>query len=248
MKHAVILLVLVVLGGSAAAQSLTLSPAVVPLGGRPGQSTTQRLTLVNGTAHALRFALIAQDVVVREGARVFVDAGDEPGSIAATAVFSTRTLSLRPGEERAVTVTLTLPTQMRHRAVVILFQGTTRIRGRTTVSIGSLLTFDLAGRHSIDAGELLAEPPLPSANAAFSIPITNDGTEPAIVRGAAAILGARGILIGKISLDARRLLPGERTALRTDYPGDLPSGSYQVVATIASADRSWTRTTQLTVP
>jgi hypothetical protein len=248
MTRALVVFLLTVLGGTAAAQSLTLSPAVVPLGGRPGQSTSQRLTLFNGTDQAMSFRLVAKDVVVRDGTRTFVEAGELPGSIAATAVFSTREITVAPGDERSIGVTVTLPAQISARAVVILFQGTTRLGGNATVSIGSLLTFDLSGRLSVSPGEIHASAPTSSSNAAFEVPVTNDGTEPAVVRGAAAIVADTGGLVGKVSLASRRLLPGERAVLQADYPGALAAGSYRVIATIESARQSWTRTTELKVP
>jgi hypothetical protein len=234
--------------GVAAAQSLTLSPAVVPLGGHPGQSTSQHLHLVNHTDQALGFTLIAKDVVVRNGERAFVDAGELPGSVAATAVFSTHTIFVGPGDERSVEVTLTMPAQMTTRAVVILFQGTTQLASHATISLGSLLTFDLAGKQSVSPGELRAESPTASTNAVIAIPIVNDGTEPAIVRGAAAILTGSGALVGKVALEVHRLLPGERAVLRADYLGELRTGSYRIVATLESAQHAWTRTTELIVP
>ena len=235
-------------GGAAAAQSLTLSPAVVPLAGRPGQSATQELRLFNGTRQALDFALVAKDVVVRDGARALVDAGALRGSIAATAVFSTATVRIGPGEQRRVRVTLTLPPQLAGRAVMILFQGTTRIGGSATASLGSLVTFDLSGRQSVAIGELRAEPPTASANARIALPVTNDGGEPVIARGAAALVSAGGAIVGKLALGAHRLLPGERAVLEADYAGALPSGSYRVIATVEGAQGAWTRTAQLTVP
>jgi hypothetical protein len=248
MNRLVVLLLLSLLARPVAAQSLTLSPAVVPLGGRPGQSTTQRLTLFNGTAYKLSFALVARDVIVRGGERVFVDAGDVAGSIAATAVFSRQQVTVGPGQERSVEVTLTLPARTRHRAVVVLFQGKTLIDGRTTVSIGSLLTFDLSGRLSVSPGALKAESPTASDNANVQIPVLNDGAEPAVVRGAVALIGAGGTMVGKLALEQRRLLPGERTTLRADYSGALASGVYRVVATIDCSNRSWSRTAELMVP
>jgi hypothetical protein len=247
MKRLAVLLVCF-LATPVAAQSLTLSPAVVPLGGRPGQSTTQRLTLHNGTAYKLSFALVARDVLVRGGKRVFVDAGDVAGSIAATAVFSRQGLTVGPGQEGSVSVTLTLPARSRHRAVVVLFQGRTLIDGRATMSLGSLLTFDLSGRLSVSPGALKVESPTASANANVQIPVLNDGTEPAIVRGAVALIGAGGAMVGKLALEQRRLLPGERTTLRADYSGRLASGVYRVVATVDCSNRSWSRTAELRVP
>jgi hypothetical protein len=247
MTRTLIVVLLAILCGTATAQTVTLSPAVVPLGGRPGQSTTQRLTLLNGTSRELSFELVAKDVVIRDGQRTFVTAGELPGSIAASAVFSTRMITVPPGEERSLRVTVTLPPQLPCRAIVVLFQGTTRLSGNTTVSIGSLLTFDLSGTVLVAPGDVVAEPPTASSNTAVKVPVRNSGTEPAVVRGAAAIIAATGALVGKVALDSRRLLPGERTVLRADYAGELSPGSYRVIATIESAQQSWTRTTELNI-
>ncbi|HVK88805.1 MAG TPA: hypothetical protein VM513_32015 [Kofleriaceae bacterium] len=241
------LILLCVVCGTAAADALTLSPAVVPLGGRPGQSTTQHLTLFNGTAHELAFEVVAKDVAVIGGSRVFVNAGELPGSIAATAVFSAASVRLRPGEERSIDVTLTLPPRVGHRGVIVLFQGTTRIGGNTVVSLGSLLTFDLAGKKSVAAGELHASPATASTNASFAIPVTNDGSEPMIARAAVAVVAANGVLVGKAALEPQRLLPGERAALRAEYPGELPAGTYRVIATVETVGRAVSRTVELVV-
>src|SRR4029079_2377351 len=80
---------------TAAAQSITLTPSVVQLKGRTGQTTTQTLTIGNMTTRELSFVLEARDVVVRNGTRQFVAAGEMAGSIAATAVFSPRALVVR---------------------------------------------------------------------------------------------------------------------------------------------------------
>ncbi|HEY4176952.1 MAG TPA: Fn3-like domain-containing protein [Kofleriaceae bacterium] len=248
MKRFAIVAAIMLSAGAAAADGLSLSPAVVPLGGKPGQSTQQRLSLSNTTSQALGFKLVAEDVVVKDGERVFVAAGDERGSIAATAVFSQSTITVPPHEQRSVDVTITLPAKMTNRAIVVLFQGTTRINTGATVALGSLITFELAGRLSISPGELHIQVPTASTNALFTIPIANDGTEPAVVRGAAAILDDKGVIVGKIALEQRRLLPGERNVLRSDYPRTLASGSYRVVATVECFHRSWTRMATFQVP
>lgn len=248
MRISTILVTLALWCGVASAQALTLSPAVVPLGGKPGQSTTQHLTLLNRTSTKLAFQLVAKDVVVTGGKRDFVAAGELDVSIAATAVFSNRTLTLAPGAEGSVDVTLTLPAHASNRAVVILFQGTTKLRDRATVSLGSLITFDLAGRSSVKLGDVVASPATASRNAVASVPIDNDGDEPIIVRGAYAIVASSGNFVGKVVLKPYRLLPGEHGALEADYPGELGAGTYRVIATLESGSRSWSRTTELTVP
>jgi hypothetical protein len=235
-------LTLLALPLTAGAQALTLSPAVVPLGGHFGQSTRQTLTLTNGTTQELAFELQAQDVIVRDGARVFVAAGEVPGSIAATAVFSARQVSLLPGASASVEVTLTLPPGAEHRAVVVLFRGVTKIRdergAQATASLGTLLTFSLSEAYSVAASGLLVRPQTSSGNLGFEQSFTNDGREPVVLKGVTAILDATGAIVGKVPSNPHRLLPGERTSLRADYAGELPSGRYRALATFDFAGRA----------
>jgi hypothetical protein len=234
----------------AAAQNLSLSPAVVPLRGQPGQSTRQTLALANGTSKRLAFDLEALDVVVRDGARVFVPAGEVAGSIAATAVFSRRSVVAEPGETQSVDVTLTLPAAA-HRAVVILFRGTTKLQGEgkteVTASIGTLLTFTLSDEYSLAPAELAVRPQTASSTLGFEQPFTNDGREPVVVKGMTAVLDGDGRMVGKVASRPHRLLPGEQTVLRADYAGELPPGSYRAIATFDYEGRAVTRTAAFVV-
>jgi hypothetical protein len=234
--------------GVAGAQALTLSPAVVPLGGKPGQSTTQHLTLLNNSSQKLAFRLAAKDVIVKGGERQFVDPAEVPVSIAASAMFSAKTVTLGPGDDASIDVTLTLPAHATHRAVVILFQGTTRLKDNATVSLGTLITFDLATHSSVKLGDLATGASTASRNAVVSVALDNDGEEPVIVRGAYALVAQSGAFVGKVGLKPHRLLPGEHGVLEADYPGDLASGTYRVVATLEAGTRSWTKTSELVIP
>src|SRR5580698_10010230 len=60
---------------SSVRSSVSLSPAVVTVTCKMGQSYTQTLTITNQTEQELVFEMIAEDVVVRDGKRVFVAAG-----------------------------------------------------------------------------------------------------------------------------------------------------------------------------
>src|SRR3984957_2794292 len=55
--------------------SIALTPAIIMVRGRPGQSTTQTLTIVNHTGNEVRFKLATEDVVVKDGKRSFSAAG-----------------------------------------------------------------------------------------------------------------------------------------------------------------------------
>lgn len=235
----------------AGAQSLTLSPAVVELTGEEGKSTSQILTLENSTSLDLEFRLVAKDVVVKNGTRLFSDAGAVPNGIAATAAFSEPTVWIPSKQTRSVRVTLTLPRGTSRRAVVVLFEGVTKIAGpvgRSTASIGTLFTFSVSDSISIDAGALVTRRQTAAANASFSQTLRNDGTEPAVPAGSLALLDARGRFIGRASFGQRRLLPGERAEFAAEFPGELRAGAYQVVSTFEYRGHTWSRTSELVIP
>ena len=235
----------------ASGQNLTLSPSVIELKGRVGQTTTQTLTITNATNLDLAFELEASDVVVEGGRRVFVRAGDIAGGIAETAVFAPRGLLLPAGQIRTVTITLTLPPGASNRAIVAHFRGATRIPdGATgaTASIGTLMTFALSDHFSFaPAAPLVVIPQSTTHNAAFEQVLVNDGTEPIVLRGIAVILNAAGAIVGKALFDSPRALPGERVTMRSEYAGELAAGTYRILATFESEGKSLTQTAALVV-
>jgi hypothetical protein len=237
--------------GAARAQSLTLRPAVVPLEGSFGQSLTQRLTLSNDSDLQMSFALEARDVVVRNGKRTFVEAGQLDDSAAASALMTQRSVHIEPHRSASVDVTLTLPPAMRHRAVVVLFRGATPVaagKQQALLSLGALFTFTLSTRLSLSAGALQAEPPSASTSATLRSTLHNDGDEPLVPSGMAVILDAAGRLIGKAPFPSRRLLPGESADMVAEYAGELAPGRYRAVATFDAAGRTATQSTSFDVP
>ncbi len=236
---------------AASAQTLILRPAVVPLKGETGQSVTQSLAMQNESDVPLDFVLEAKDVVVRDGARQFVEAGRLPDSIAASAVFSPQRIRVEPRSSASVSVTFTLPPSMRHRAVVAMFRGTSAVatgKQRALLSLGTLFTFTVSDRISIQAQPLEVVPPSASANAQLRSEVVNDGTEPAVPGGMGIILDEQGKLVGKVPFQKKRLLPGEKATLVADFPGDLPTGNYRAVATFDIAGRPLTLSSSLAVP
>lgn len=246
-----VLFLLCFLSSGANAQTVSLTPSVIELKGSYRQSTTQALTMTNTTGLALSFDLQAQDVVVANGKRLYLPAGDVPHSIAATAVFSPASVTIPAGGSRSATVTLTVPHATPIRAVVILFKGTTTIgkgRSASTVSLGALMTFSLSDHSAVTVSELSVAPQTDSQNAAFEVAFVNGGTEPVSPRGVAVILNASGAVVGKASFEPLRVLPGERQTFKTTYPGELGKGIYRVVSTFEFAGKAVTKTAPLVVP
>jgi hypothetical protein len=214
--------------------TLSVAPAVVMLRGTPGQSATQTLTIINSASQPYAFDLVAKDVVVRDGKRVLVDAGQLPGSIAATAVFTRRSVTVAPGQRLSVEVTVTLPPKPAGHAVIAFFQGTTKIlHGNVmmTASLGTLLTFALSDDVSASLSQLTISPPTASANLAVAQQFVNDGSEPLFAKAMLAIINGAGALVARQALNPRRLLPGERADVRAEYGGDLAPGHYRALVT-----------------
>ncbi|HEX6098006.1 MAG TPA: hypothetical protein VF432_16890 [Thermoanaerobaculia bacterium] len=241
--------------GSAAALAaedgtLSLSPAVVLLRGDYGQSASQTLTFVNGTSRAFSFDLVAQDVVVRDGKRTFVDAGTLPGSIAATAVFSNRHVDVAPGGTAAVQMTVTLPPGTPQRALVAMFRGTNKVMSGNvpmTASLGTLLTFTVSDDVRLATAPVVVRPQTAATNLGFTQSCTNAGSEPLVARGVMAVLDAKGTLVGKSALAPQRLIPGESAMLGAEYPGELDPGRYRVFVTYEFEGRTASHTADVEI-
>ncbi|HEV8658197.1 MAG TPA: hypothetical protein VGS96_06180 [Thermoanaerobaculia bacterium] len=230
--------------------TLTVSPAVLELRGTVGQSTTQPLTMSNATDRAMTFEMKAKDLIVRNGHRVTVDAGEMPGSIAATAVFSRKLVTVPPGQTARVDVTLTIPPKPSSRAVVILFQGMTKVPSgamAATVSLGIVLTFTLSQNVALNPSTLTVNPPTKSSNLTVSQRCTNTGSEPIATKAILAIINRSGRLVGKSAVPERRLLPGETAEVRTEYAGDLAPGQYRALMTYDLGGKTVTSTADFSV-
>jgi len=249
---AVMLFVAGVAQASSQTGALTLSPAVVTLRGTYGQSTTQRVTMTNGTSQLFACDVLVEDVVVRDGKRLFVPAGQTAGSIAATAVVSARSLSIRPGQAAVVTVTVTIPPQTDGRAVVVLLRGKNQMMMMMkslpmVASLGSLMTFALSDDVSMATAGMRVTPPTATATASVAQTCTNNGHEPFVARGVVAILDSRGTLVGKSVIEPKRLLPHETMELRSDYAGDLAPGHYRVMLTLGYEGQTLVRSAEMEV-
>jgi hypothetical protein len=218
------------------APSLTISPGVIMVQAQPGQSTTQDVSISNLTPVEFRFDLEAMDVAVRDGKRVFVRAGEMPGSIARTAIFSPASLILEPGGSATVHVTVTIPENPATRAIVAVFRSNTKVQARNgfamTASLGALMTFTLSKTSQIESSGLHFDGVAQGDDLVVSEWVTNTGTEPVVSQGVVAILNSTGKLVGKVPVEAMRLLPGERLQFKAEYSSALKSGKYRALMTL----------------
>ena len=252
------------IGGSLAGQTadpsaprngISLSPSVVMLSGQPGQAHRQTLRLTNHTSRELAFRLEAQDVIAEEGRRTFVAAAERPGSIAATAVFSPKDLVIAPGAVGTADVTVTMPAGSPIRGVAVIFRGQTVVGNQRgvamTASLGALITFSMSGDTRIEADGPEISDQTEASNLAVTEWVTNVGREPVVASGAAALLNHAGTLVGKVSVEPQRLMPGERLAFKAEYPALLAAGRYRAIFSLEYDDHArkvLTRAAEFDVP
>jgi hypothetical protein len=232
--------------------SVSLSPAVVMVKCKLSQSYTQTLTITNQTEQELVFEMIAEDVVVRDGKRVFVAAGETPEGIAATAVFTQKEVVVKPLQSSSVGVTLTIPPETPLRAAVAVFRGLTKNSSpggvKMTASLGALFTFTASENVRIETSPIAISAQSATANLGISQILTNTGSEPVVTDGVAAVLDEAGVIVGKASFDQQRLLPGERLPFRVEYSAELKAGRYRVLASFQYEAKVITNSSDFTVP
>ncbi len=232
--------------------AISLTPSVIMTRGLPGQSVTQTLTISNSTSTPFGFEMVAEDIVVRNGKREFVTAGELPHSIAGTAVFSKPTVLVQPGTSASVDVTVTLAPDTDIRAIVAIFRGTDKLKtDRTTVgmtaSLGCLITFTASNNFQVTSADVVVHPQTETQPLKVSIELANAGTEPMIPEGVVALLSAAGKMVGKAPFASQRLLPGERLEFAAEYGAQLRPGRYKAVTSFQFEDKTLSKTAEFTV-
>jgi hypothetical protein len=232
--------------------SIALSPAVIMVRCKPGQGTTQTLTITNHTTGEVRFNLETQDVVVNDGKRSLSPAGQIANSIAATSVASPASVVVKPGEDASVQVTFTLPPETTQRAVVTFFRGVLTNPGDGVVglgaSLGTLVTFNLSSDYKLESGPLEASLQTPQANTILSEELHNTGSEPLVPKGVIVILDASGKRVAKASFKTQRLLPGERLIFAATNPAQLAPGHYRTLSSFEFERKVFTSAGEFTIP
>ena len=216
-----------------------------------GQTIKQSIGLNNGTTQGLDFEMIADDVIVKNGKRVFVAAGELPHSIASTAVFSERSGHVAAGATQAIQVLLTIPDQTTIRAVAIYFRSRHVVVEHGTVSItatvGALITFILSDNIAVQADPVRVHAATASENLKIVETLKNTGSEPVVPDGVAAFLDASGSLVAKIPFQSQRLLPGEGLDFTAEYAGRLKPGAYHVLCTFSYEGKALTNSAEMRV-
>jgi len=250
-RIAELLLFLTVAAPLAFCGQITVSPAALSMKGAAGQISTQKFRVQNLTDSVYEFSVDVADVQVHNGTRLFVPPEQAAASLASMSTALVTGFELRPGEEKVVPVTFVLPSRTSNRAVAVFFRGLpvqAKSGIRIRLNLGVVVDFTISDQVDLRIAEPTVSQPTQSTNAVISQQLSNEGPEPANVRGIAAILGDSGRVVGKAAFDHRRLLPGEHDVLRAEYAGTLASGHYRILSTLEYAGTTVTKAAELTIP
>jgi len=233
------------------APSISLSLAVIMVKAKPGQSFSQDLTIYNNTISELTFNLEAMDIVVRDGKRTFVPAGEIDGSIASNAVFSRPKVVVLPASSATTTVTVTLPPIPGPRAIACVFTGKTAMGSKNSLSItgslGALVTFSIAEDFHVTSQPIQVAVDQSSPSITFSQSLTNVGSDPVVPTGTIAVLNQNGTLVARLPMPAQRLLPGETQEIKAEYPGALKTGKYRVTFLMENQSAFFSNAAEFTI-
>jgi hypothetical protein len=213
--------------------AIALTPAVIAVRAKAGQSFSQDLTLWNNTADTLRFEMQAEDIVVRDGKREFVSAGDLEGGIARYAVFTDTDFVVVPGTSYTTRVTVRIPPNATPRAIACIFMGKTPLATRNSVamtaSLGSLVTFTLADDFKVESQPMRISVDTDAGTVTFRQRVTNTGSDPVVPKGALAIMNTKGAVIARLPVAGQRLLPGESQEFTAERPTLPKAGRYKAL-------------------
>jgi hypothetical protein len=233
-----------------AEQTLALSPSAVSIKGTAGQSATYSFRISNFTDFACSFTVELADVVVENGKRKFVPAGQSTNGMAELITTPVETLQVQPGQQTSIPVTFIIPSDTNIRAVAVFFNGkfidnpeAERIRLR----LGSVVDFTLSDNIQVEVSSPAIKPQTTTTNTIITENLDNVGTEPVIANGIAAIVNEAGTLVGKASFNHERLLPGEHNSLKAQYSGTLAPGKYRVFCSVEYGGRTQTNNSEFAI-
>jgi hypothetical protein len=95
--------------------------------------------------------------------------------------------------------------------------------------LAALITFNLTDNTKLQQEPAHVVASSETANMTIRQWVANVGSEPVLPEGTAAVLNAKGALVGKATFPQQRLLPGERLEFTAEYPDQLQPGDYRAL-------------------
>ncbi len=231
---------------------ISISPSIIRLTAKPGDSQEAIVKVWNKSHSAMRFMLDVSDVgnrVTKDGKleRIFVAPGTLPFSCAKWIVLPETEFVLPSGESHDVKVLISVPADAAGgKSGVVFFRGVSVSeqeqasdapqKATTSVQIqprlGVLIFAEMAGtvQRTGSLEDFKVIPPSSDRPLTLWYIFKNAGNADILVEGSFYILDQNNALVAKQNLNAIRTFPGDQGSSETVWEGQLPPGKYRLVA------------------
>ena len=94
----------------------------------------------------------------------------------------------------------------------------------------------------------MVSPQTDTTSLTLSTWVTNVGSERVVAAGTAALINEAGVLVGRMPVDAQRLMPGERVQFHAEYPAALLPGRYRAILSLEYEEKVMSSAAEIIVP
>ncbi len=231
--------------------SVAITPASIDTKVKPGASYHQIFSVVNSTNERLMVSMSAEDVWIDEqNKRIDGRPGTLPRSASTWMQFTASEFVVEPLSTGKVKAMITVPMDAAgsfytvpvfHVAPLLkpviqnILANTTTARASIGLKFKAImmLTTETGSEYNVEIMAAKITPPSASSELVLTLDMRNRGNAHAKVRGAFAILDAAGKLVGRGTIDEKKLLPTQRKAMMAKWSGELEPGDYTAVVTLS---------------
>jgi hypothetical protein len=257
-----LLLVLAAVAGSARAQSIALSPAVIREKFKPGVPFEVELATLNSGGAPVELSVQITDLWYNDkNEKVFSDPGSSPRSAANWIQFVPERFQVGPHGTQKMKAIITPPLDARGGYYATLFViskpqlsfDKTRDGKQvyTNMRLGCLVLLSAEGTedYKIELSNISLTPPASNQGMVLTFDLANRGNTHVLPRARVAVLDSNRKLVAKAESDQKRFLPGQKDSMHVDWSGQLGAGNYTAVLSVAYAeDRVETQQIPFTIP
>lgn len=240
---------------SAGAQSVGISPAQVVQTFKPGIPFEIALASVNKSDNPIEMNVQITDFWYNEkNEKIFTTPGTSPRSAANWIQFVPERFEIPAQGTQKMRAIVTPPADASGGYYAVLFveskpkaTNEKNQEGKTVYTnlrVGCLvlLTAENTAEYKIELSNMKLEPPSANHVLDLSFDIADVGNTHVFPVGRLAVLDSSRKLVAKAQGEMMRLLPGQKNTMDVNWTGNLPSGTYTAVLTVAyGEDRIETR-------
>jgi hypothetical protein len=229
-----------------AESSLWVSPAILDLVMRPGQTAVQEFQLGNDTSARVKIRAYAWDWWITEtNDKAFGPPGSSPlRSMAGWVSFDPAEVTVEPDSVASIKLFLSVPKDASAGYYSVAFfegaspelpppaAGQPRLSIVSRLGVLTMVAIEGTEHYQVEVERSEVTPPTEGSELKYSLTLKNRSNVHLMVQGVLAIFTPDHRLVGKTRLQPQRFLPGQSDVIKIPYAGALRPGQYTAVATL----------------